>query len=114
MALESKFTSTCLTRIGSPTTASGTLGCTSQISSRPFWCARNATVRSATQPTNGQRRLSPDNVARYLFEKVIPGARNAPWARNLQSNGTFLDPAELAARWMALGADQEVVSAVSV
>src|SRR5437667_22761 len=26
---------------------------------------------------NGQRRPSPDNVARYLFEKVIPGARNA-------------------------------------
>src|SRR6266446_623284 len=26
---------------------------------------------------NGQRRLSPDKVARYLFEKVIPGARNA-------------------------------------
>src|ERR1700693_202180 len=26
---------------------------------------------------NGQRPLSPDNVARYLFEKVIPGARNA-------------------------------------
>src|SRR2546422_4158412 len=26
---------------------------------------------------NGQRRLSTDNVARYLFEKVIPGARNA-------------------------------------
>jgi proteasome accessory factor A len=26
---------------------------------------------------HGQRRLSPDNVARYLFEKVIPGARNA-------------------------------------
>ena len=26
---------------------------------------------------NGQRRLRPDNVARYLFEKVIPGARNA-------------------------------------
>src|SRR5206468_6004261 len=26
---------------------------------------------------NGERRLSPDNVARYLFEKVIPGARNA-------------------------------------
>ena len=26
---------------------------------------------------NGQRRLSPDNVARYLFEKVIPGARDA-------------------------------------
>src|SRR5947208_949231 len=26
---------------------------------------------------NGQRRLSPDNVARYLFEEVIPGARNA-------------------------------------
>src|SRR3989442_14221758 len=26
---------------------------------------------------NGQRHLSPDNVARYLFEKVIPGARNA-------------------------------------
>lgn len=26
---------------------------------------------------NGQRRLSPDNVARYLFERVIPGARNA-------------------------------------
>jgi proteasome accessory factor A len=25
----------------------------------------------------GQRRLSPDNVARYLFEKVIPGSRNA-------------------------------------
>ena len=25
---------------------------------------------------NGQRRLSPDNVARYLFEKVIPGARS--------------------------------------
>src|SRR2546421_576070 len=25
----------------------------------------------------GVRRLSPDNVARYLFEKVIPGARNA-------------------------------------
>ena len=25
---------------------------------------------------NGQRRLSPDNVARYLFEKGIPGARN--------------------------------------
>ena len=25
---------------------------------------------------NGQR-LSPDNVVRYLFEKVIPGARNA-------------------------------------
>ena len=26
---------------------------------------------------NGERRLSPENVARYLFEKVIPGARNA-------------------------------------
>jgi proteasome accessory factor A len=26
---------------------------------------------------NGQPRLSPDNVARYLFEKVIPGARHA-------------------------------------
>src|SRR2546426_5445983 len=26
---------------------------------------------------NGERRLSPDNVARYLFEKVIPGARHA-------------------------------------
>jgi proteasome accessory factor A len=26
---------------------------------------------------NGERRLSPDNVARYLFEKVIPGTRNA-------------------------------------
>jgi len=26
---------------------------------------------------NGQRQLSPDNVARYLFEQVIPGARNA-------------------------------------
>ena len=26
---------------------------------------------------NGQRHLSPDNVARYLFEQVIPGARNA-------------------------------------
>src|SRR5438093_553828 len=26
---------------------------------------------------NGQRRLSPDNVARYLFEKVIPAARTA-------------------------------------
>src|SRR5881275_3478033 len=26
---------------------------------------------------NGQRRLSPDNVARYLFEKVIPGAHHA-------------------------------------
>jgi len=25
----------------------------------------------------GQLRLSPDNVARYLFEKVIPAARNA-------------------------------------
>src|SRR5438128_12157896 len=30
-----------------------------------------------TYTLNGQRRLSPDNVARYLFEKVIPGARNA-------------------------------------
>ncbi len=26
---------------------------------------------------NGERRLSPDNVARYLFEKVIPGAHHA-------------------------------------
>ena len=26
---------------------------------------------------NGQHRLSPDNIARYLFEGVIPGARNA-------------------------------------
>src|SRR5258708_1712453 len=26
---------------------------------------------------NGHPRLSPDTVARYLFEKVIPGARNA-------------------------------------
>ena len=26
---------------------------------------------------NGQCRLSPDNIARYLFERVIPGARNA-------------------------------------
>ena len=26
---------------------------------------------------NGQRSLSPDNLARNLFEKVIPGARNA-------------------------------------
>jgi len=26
---------------------------------------------------NGERRLSPENVARYLFEKVIPGARHA-------------------------------------
>src|SRR5713226_7685888 len=26
---------------------------------------------------NGQRHLSPDHVARYLFEQVIPGVRNA-------------------------------------
>jgi len=26
---------------------------------------------------NGQPRLSPDNVARYLFEKIIPGAGHA-------------------------------------
>src|SRR5262249_27552141 len=26
---------------------------------------------------NGERRLSPENVARYLFEKGIPGTRNA-------------------------------------
>ena len=26
---------------------------------------------------DGQSRLSPDNIARYLFERVIPGARNA-------------------------------------
>src|SRR4030095_16297974 len=26
---------------------------------------------------HGQRHLSPDHVARYLFEQVIPGARNA-------------------------------------
>jgi len=26
---------------------------------------------------NGQCRLSPDNIARYLFERVIPSARNA-------------------------------------
>jgi proteasome accessory factor A len=26
---------------------------------------------------NGQCRLSPDNIARYLFERAIPGARNA-------------------------------------
>src|SRR5262244_1045564 len=26
---------------------------------------------------NGEPRLSPENVARYLFEKVIPGTRNA-------------------------------------
>src|SRR5262245_48129013 len=26
---------------------------------------------------NGQCRLSPDNIARYLFERVIPGARHA-------------------------------------
>src|SRR5881396_1104666 len=26
---------------------------------------------------NGERRMSPDNVARYLFEKVIPGAHHA-------------------------------------
>ncbi len=32
---------------------------------------------------NGQRRLSPDNVARYLFEKVIPGARNANISGNI-------------------------------
>src|SRR4029434_2038506 len=25
---------------------------------------------------NGQRRLSPDTVARYLFERVIPWGRN--------------------------------------
>src|SRR5438034_52975 len=36
-----------------------------------------AEVAEATGSLNGQRRLSPDNVARYLFEKVIPGARNA-------------------------------------
>src|SRR3982075_1375789 len=30
-----------------------------------------------TCPLNGQRRLSPANLARYLCEKVIPGARNA-------------------------------------
>src|SRR3989449_3173132 len=30
-----------------------------------------------TSTLNGQRHLSPDNVARYLFEQVIPGARNA-------------------------------------
>src|SRR3970282_905324 len=39
---------------------------------------------------NGQRRLSPDNVARYLFEKVIPGARNA---NVFLENGARLDRA---------------------
>src|SRR5207253_2357008 len=34
-------------------------------------------VRSHLQTLNGQRHLAPDNVARYLFEQVIPGARNA-------------------------------------
>jgi proteasome accessory factor A len=29
-----------------------------------------------TYTLNGQQPLSPDNVARYLFEKVIPGARS--------------------------------------
>lgn len=26
---------------------------------------------------NGRRRLSPDDVARYLFEKLIPGKRSS-------------------------------------
>ncbi len=35
------------------------------------------TEYGVTCTLNGQRRLSPDNVARYLFEKIIPGVRNA-------------------------------------
>jgi thiosulfate/3-mercaptopyruvate sulfurtransferase len=34
----------------------------------------------------------------------IPGARSAPFAGNLAASGTFLPPADLAARYAALGA----------
>ncbi len=45
---------------------------------------------------NGQRRLSPDNVARYLFEKVIPGARNAAQMRdNASASGLRLPEADV-------------------
>ncbi|HEY7540207.1 MAG TPA: proteasome subunit alpha, partial [Methylomirabilota bacterium] len=44
---------------------------------------------------NGQRRLSPDNVARYLFEKVIPGARNEIY--HILYDGTIEDERNYAA-----------------
>ena len=40
IALPTRFDSTCLTRVGSPITPTGTSGATSHVSSSPFWCAR--------------------------------------------------------------------------
>ena len=36
----------------------------------------------------------------------VPGARSAPWAENLGSDGRFLRPEELRARYAALGAGE--------
>ena len=65
--------------------ARATLGCTMKPRAPLLRLSRHMKRRifgleneyGLTCTLNGQRRLSPDNVARYLFEKVIPGARNA-------------------------------------
>jgi len=44
----------------------------------------------------------------------IPGAVSAPTAGNVNSDGTFKDPAELAARFAGLGVDQAAVSGTPV
>src|SRR2546426_629965 len=67
-ALLSKLVTICRRRVGSPTTATGTSGWTSQTSSHPFWCACTA---KALVPVPGFSGLfGLDEIG---FSLVAPG-----------------------------------------
>ena len=63
-------TASCATILGRPDPAGGRPAHGDLMKRRIFGLENEYGL---TCTLNGQRRLSPDNVARYLFEKVIPG-----------------------------------------
>jgi thiosulfate/3-mercaptopyruvate sulfurtransferase len=89
---------------------------------RPFPPERladaDAVAEAATRP--GTIVLDARTAARYARGDPaidprpghVPGARNAPWAGNLDAEGRFLPPADLRARFetVGVGDDREVVA----
>ena len=71
IALPSRLSSTWRRRPGSPSSRSGTNGAMLQVSSRPFWWARSATVRhaSVTQSRSENSMRSRTSFSASIFEK---------------------------------------------
>ena len=71
MALSTRFSSTCRSRLASPSTTSGTSAATSQASSSPLACARSASSFSASPSSSRSRNgaASIGSLPASRFEK---------------------------------------------